>query len=84
MPWTLFGLLCFLERVLMLLVGLLQKQFDISKPGPGERRWTPAFLLSCSMASVSVFCTCFGECLWKGSLTWVRTSRQLSSALPRL
>ena len=58
----------------------MQDAFGICKPGPGVKQWTPAYIIGSALAGVTIFCTSFGEFIWKGSLTWVRLSHILAAS----
>ena len=44
------------------------------------KQWTAAYIIGSALAGVTLFCTSFGEFIWKGSLTWVRLSRVLAAS----
>lgn len=57
--------------IIGLLNSSLQVMFSRGKPGTGARQWSMAYLLGCALATITVYCNCFGEQLWKGSPCWV-------------
>ena len=59
-----------------LLNSTLQGYFSRNKPGTGTQQWSLSYILGCALATITIYCNCFGEQLWKSSPCWVCAAAQ--------
>ena len=51
----------------------LQLRFNSLKPENGGKQWSMSYIFGCAIATITIYCSCFGEQLWKSTPTWVRS-----------
>ncbi|KAK9812147.1 hypothetical protein WJX73_000290 [Symbiochloris irregularis] len=54
----------------------LQNCFSAAKPGAGARQWSLSYIVGCALATITIYCNCFGEQLWKGAPCWIEFMRR--------
>ena len=50
---------------------ILQNKFSAHKPAGGARQWSMSYIIGCALATITIYCNCFGEQFWELSQRWV-------------